>query len=266
MKDLEAVQGLYKVCGGAVLPVMAARLVGAPATDLAETWHELMPNFLSGARGHDAIAFERKMWRARRLLKILAALPFVRAVAICNSLGLHLVHEKSDIDIFVIAAAGRVWSARWWVTGLLALLRLRPGESARDPMCASFFVDETVVDLGPLKIENDIYFDFWQRSLLPIYGEHILFAEAALCAPHWRVQNKFIKVAQKILEFGAQFLAEERVRGWQEKIFPEEINKAAERPDSAVVLTDTIIKLHDNDRRAAFRDQILENAKGVGQV
>jgi len=73
----------------------------------------------------------KKQKKACKVVRYVSYLPSVRGVAICNSLAYHFTREKSDIDLFVIAKSGRVWTARMWAVSPLMLLRQRPGETKK---------------------------------------------------------------------------------------------------------------------------------------
>lgn len=255
MQSLATLTRLYVACGYRVKPLMAHRLLGFVASDLRDV--VFADNSFAVASSHNDLAFERKMWRARRVARLVACLPFVRGIAVCNSLGFQMVHEDSDIDLFIIASPGRVWSARWWVTGVLALLRMRPGEAQRDPVCVSFFVDEHIEDVSNLMIERDVYFYYWLRALMPVYGDHVLFKEGAHTAPEFRVTASWSRIVQRVVEFFARVLSENFVRRQQQQIMPEDLLLRAKEGDTTVVLSETIIKLHQNDRRTELRDQVM---------
>lgn len=244
---------LYEACGFRPKPWLVHRMLGLPSHELAD--FVAIPGPVPQMQlAHDDLAFERKMFRARRAVRLISFLPFVRAVAVCNSLGFQMVHEESDIDLFVVAAKGRVWSTRWWVTGVLALLRMRPGESVRDPICVSFFVDESVAHVSHLMIEQDVYFEYWIRSLMPLLGDHTLFALGAKTAPEFRVK----KHISRFREFLAGLISENFVRKQQMNIMPTDVKNRALLGDTTVVLNDTIIKLHQNDRREELRDIVFK--------
>lgn len=260
MQSHATVTRLYTVCGFYVKPLMASRLIGeAGGLAACAGVAGLSPEQAADCplHHHDDIAHERKMWKSKRIARLITCLPFVRAVALCNSLAFQMTHDASDIDLFVITAAGRVWSARWWVTGILALLRQRAREARRDPVCVSFFVDERVTDLSHLALERDVYFFYWQRTLTPLVGTHPLFAGGARMAPEFRLRSAWPARVRCILELGARLLPESVVRRQQEHIMPAAIAARAAESDTAVVLNDTIIKLHENDRRAELRDRVF---------
>ncbi len=247
---------LYRACGGVAAPLMVQRLLGRNGVAVLATMTACAEYFDTAPTSPHAIAFERKMRRARLAASLVAHLPFVRALAVCNSLGLHTVHENSDIDFFIITARGRAWTARFFVTAALALARLRTGEARRDPVCASFFVDETVSDLSHLMIERDIYFEVWQRALIPLFGASVFFKNVALTAPHAHTGSKKISLAQKVFEFFARAFPESAARHIQWRLMPAEVRASAGRGGTNVVCASGIIKLHLNDRRVALRDAV----------
>jgi len=115
---------------------------------------------------------EKKMWKkARRYVRFLQIVPFVRMVSVCNNLAFSKVREGSDIDIFIIAKNGRLFLVRSFVTFLLQILGVRRhGKKISKRFCLSFFIDESVMDLSKIALENDIYLAFWIKILDKKYG------------------------------------------------------------------------------------------------
>ena len=63
-------------------------------------------------RRHRA-AISTRLWKhARRYGGLLAALPFVRLVAVSGALALHNTDGAGDVDYFLVTAPGRLWLAR----------------------------------------------------------------------------------------------------------------------------------------------------------
>jgi hypothetical protein len=116
----------------------------------------------------DLLAIRRRRERSsRRLLedlatplRVISALPFVRMVALSGSLA-HLNGDgEADLDLFVIAAPGRVWSVT--VTALV----LARACGWRKRLCLNYVVSERELMVGPA----DLFSANQIVHLLPITG------------------------------------------------------------------------------------------------
>jgi hypothetical protein len=103
--------------------------------------------------------------RDRRILSVVAAMPFVRMVALSGSLA-HLNAERSaDLDLFVITAPHRVWSV---TLSLLVIARLF---GWRRRMCLNYVISEDALRVEP----SDLFSANQIIHLRPILG-HDVFA------------------------------------------------------------------------------------------
>ena len=217
---------------------------------------------------------EAKYARVRRFLRLARFSPFLRAVFVCNTLARSYARTDSDIDLFLIAAPGRIWLTRLFVTGLAALLRVRPTETvSADRICLSFFVTSDALNLKPLAIEDDVYLAHWLQELCPVYDEEGLARRSFIengwlrgVLPETRVQTpsprrltrprllKLKRACERLLDlaFGDRLERWAKVR--QLAWMPSALKAAAGTPASDVVLSDTVLKFHDRDRRTEIRD------------
>lgn len=209
----------------------------------------------------------KKAKRAARIGKILSLFPFVKFIAVCNSLGFLNASEESDIDIFVITKAGRIWTARFLIAGFLRIFNLRPALGAtKDRICASFFISEDNLCLrGMLLPGGDPYFCHWLAWLLPLHDEKIYkkFLEANAWIkeylPNFIPQDAykhksamgriFRAVSRRLLGRGF----ENFVKRIQLNIMPEDLKNAAGRGDNSVIISDSVLKFHLLDRREEYR-------------
>jgi|GEM_PF-913626 len=113
---------------------------------------EWAPGDPSWLQRRKAIWAWRKQKKARRWVRVLRFVPFVRMIAIGNDLGYGNCSDASDIDLVIVTAPRRVWFARLCVVALLRLSRQRPGEHSRDAICPSFFLTTEAMDLEELQI------------------------------------------------------------------------------------------------------------------
>ncbi len=261
-----------------------ADAVRAGAAVQAEGFYALPGREASiGERRSRYLLAEGKYARVRNFFALARFAPFLRAAFVCNTLARSYARAGSDIDMFVVAAPGRIWLTRLFVTGLAAALRVRPtaAESA-DRICLSFFATEDALDLKPLAIDGDVYLPHWLQELYPVYDEagaaRALFARngwlrdvlpgTRVQAPSRRraVPPRLVR-AKRVLERALDALFGDRLERWAERRqkawMPAALRAAADAPDSAVVLSDRILKFHDHDRRAEIRDAYHEKLSHV---
>jgi predicted nucleotidyltransferase len=84
-----------------------------------------------------------KWKKARRIFRLLSGVPFVRGVFVSGSLALENSREESDVDVIVVARAGRIWTVRTFMTVLTFLLGVRRyGTRTRDRICLNHYITD----------------------------------------------------------------------------------------------------------------------------
>ena len=79
-----------------------------------------------------------RIWiRARRFARILAVLPFMRMVAVTGALAMENSAAGDDIDVLIVTARGRVWTARLFAVGLVFA-----GKLFGDTLCPNYVITE----------------------------------------------------------------------------------------------------------------------------
>lgn len=204
----------------------------------------------------DAERKHRKAWWAAQFMM---CIPGVEGVAVCNSLAWNATNKESDIDFFVVTQPGKVWTARLLTNAPLRLLGMRPGEAAQDPLCLSFFTDQDTLNLEHVREDGeDWYLAYWVTSLKWIAGPQ------SLAEKFW-MQNAWVKNVLPHAEMGRVgmsarvshtfrlplFVPESWAKKVQEKLFSERIREKR-NISTHVVVTDRMLKFHDDDRRAAI--------------
>lgn len=213
---------------------------------------------------------EPKFRLARRAAKMMAALPSVRFVAVCNSLAISNADTESDIDLFVVVRHGTLWSTRFAVVAALKAFGLRPTESSHaDKLCMSFFVTERALDLSRVTDgDDDVYLRYWIASLIPIHDDGIgvrFFRANSWITnrlPAWRCPVPAPR-RPSLPILPALRAAEPLSRALQFRMFPDAIRCMANH-DSRVIVSDDMLKFHVNDRRAHFRDLFRDRLKDLG--
>ncbi len=209
-------------------------------------------------------AHSTRKWRqAIRVAKLLQIFPWIEGVAASNTLAMLCVHKNSDIDFFVLCKSGRVWLSRFFVNVVLKFLRLRPGEAKKDPVCPCFFVSRDAYNLSKIALpKGDSYLHFWLATLTPIWQVRESFddffaANIWALKREYKIQHqigfwaKVLRGVFKIFDFNVF----EKISRWiQNKKFSKQILELSKEPNSAIVINNSMLKFHKNDRRAQYHN------------
>lgn len=207
----------------------------------------------------------KKLRKAKIYARVLSHMPFVRFAGVCNSLGYFGSRDESDIDFFIIAERGHLWTARFFATIFFIAFKMRPKEGAnKDKVCLSFFLSSLDMNLQRFALSGgDPYLEHWILWILPLYDEGIY--QKFILANYWlyekmpnahlqqsqltRKEKSFAKkIAEKI------FAPLENIfKKIQEKVMPYELKRAALLPSSNVVLDNGALKFHLLDRREEYK-------------
>lgn len=198
--------------------------------------------------------------RDRRILSLVAGMPFVRMVAISGSLA-HLNAEGSaDLDLFVITAPHRVWSVT------VATLVLSKLLGWRKRVCMNYVVSEGAMSIAP----QDLFSANQIIHLRPITGHHVFnrFVKAngfvrefypnfelreapktSAFAPSELRRGRLRSAVEAVLSFGPAQIAERLARwayGWH-----LQRRAAAWQSRDQVRLEAECLKLHTSSHRAS---------------
>lgn len=209
---------------------------------------------------------EEKLWqKVNRYIPYLKWVPFLRMVAVCNNLAFGKVDEKSDIDIFVVAKRGRLFTVRILVTLILQVFGVRRhGKKVAGRFCLSFFVDDSFLDLSKISVENDVYLAYWVASLKPVIDDGV--SEEFWGKNKWvevffesEVNHDLSKVVARPKNFFSFLFprfVENLLRAWQLKRARRKALKASAGAD--LMVEENILKFHNIDRRKYYRDRWVE--------
>ncbi|MBU1083381.1 hypothetical protein KKE14_03020 [Patescibacteria group bacterium] len=228
--------------------------------------------------GKDGSLLERtklaqEFWcKVKRWRWIFSNVPFLSQVFVSNTLAFGAINNSSDIDLFLIGKSKRLWTMRAFLLVWFNLFNLRvQSTNRRAKFSPEFFVSETAIDLQPLLIDNDYYFSFWLADLVSIWSDNVVgkFWTDNNWNKHnlpiaWRSPNQQPLVPIKSSFF--KMLCErvlvgkigDKLEGWlkrtQEKIILRTNERLGVNP--SIIMSDDIIKLHFNDRRAQIKEEI----------
>jgi predicted nucleotidyltransferase len=106
---------------------------------------------------------EKMLKTARKISRILIQFPYVRGVAVSGSLSKNYADENSDIDLFIITTANRLWIAR---TMMHLFKKLTFLVNKQNFFCMNYYIDEQGLEI----IEKNIYTATEIVTLIPMEG------------------------------------------------------------------------------------------------
>jgi len=209
---------------------------------------------------------ERFWRRVEKYVKWLRVMPFVRVVAVGNTLAFGAVDEESDIDLFIVATKGRLFFVRIFVTLFFQILGVRRhGKEVRARFCLSFYVSEEALNLSKIVLSpEDVYLYFWIVTLEPVLGLGVYrkFLAVNDWISKYRSENVYEKnsklivgessLLQKMLEvFSNLFLIwwlEFLLKTWQMRRAKRKY-EALDSMGVNVVVSENMLKFHNLDAR-----------------
>lgn len=213
-----------------------------------------------------AVIAEKKMYRARFVTKLWRFVPGLKGVALCNNF---YYSPKSDIDLLIITAKNSLWLTRFLIIAITQIIGLRiSSKKIADQICLSFFVSEDGLDFSTLMIPGgDPYFIFWFAFLDPIYDDGVF---KKLWLENNQIRNNLpnfifpevapFRVLKRRLYWQAPVFFDRLVAPWQKKIIAQKKINLNNEPNG-VVVSEKVLKFHEQDRRREFRQRFEDNLK-----
>jgi len=243
-------------------------------------WHLSERESIIALRRNRSMSWYRKLGVIRRAVFFLSRIPFVRAVLLCNTTAFSACDDTSDIDVVIVVRSGRMWIVRLLSVLVLSLVRLRRTHSrVTNRICLSFYVADKALNMSKLRIDDDedIYLSYWLMTLVPLFdpdrlGESIVRANQSLLHKFvWR--NSFTPRALSFLShpYQARTVCQRIGEYWCEGVFGDRFERIVRNmqyhkmmrnersvvhcPDTRVVVSDTVLKFHERDRRLLYREK-----------
>lgn len=107
----------------------------------------------------------------QRVVRLMVYVPFVRMIAGSGSLALYNTTATSDLDVFVVARRGRIWTTRLlllMLTQLTGRRRKHWDRQAPDKICLNHYVTDDALLIAP-QIRT-VYTAMVYTHLVPLYG------------------------------------------------------------------------------------------------
>ncbi len=112
---------------------------------------------------------ERKLKKIESYVKILEKFTQIKLIGISGSVAMMNAEKKDDIDLFIITAKNRLWTARFiavFLAHILGLRRRRNIKRAPDKVCLNLFFEETNTGIPDFKKNEYVAHEILQMKPL----------------------------------------------------------------------------------------------------
>lgn len=194
-------------------------------------------------------------------------IPWIEAICVCNSLAMNAAHKDSDIDLFIICKAQRLWTARFFLTLFLWLLGERKTKRKHaGKFCLSFFITPKAWDFSKIALDRDIYLAYWIQSLVPILNRWHSF-EKFIAQNAWYTFQWYENISETYAPYKNIESSQKRSymgNIWEKflkKVWFYKSQKSFQKlwKPYGIIISDTILKFHNTDRRKEISAQIFQD-------
>ncbi len=229
---------------------------------------------------------QRRWRRAKTVARYVEILPFVRMVAVVNTLAIDNARPASDIDLLIVIQAGRMWLARMAVSAVVQMLGYRRhGTKIANRVCLSFYLSTEALDLEPLAASaNDTHFRFWTSQAVPLLNigqtyEKFQTANAWVTqrlpnAWQWDWRSRVLAPNQGLRTLKAVYETvllsplgewlENWARSFQQRRFAKDTESKSHQPGTDVVISEDVLKFHEADRRTEYNQRFARRLQALG--
>ncbi|MFA5010105.1 MAG: hypothetical protein WC553_02665 [Patescibacteria group bacterium] len=217
-----------------------------------------------------------KFWKvARRRVRLFRWVPFIKLVGVMNSLAHDNVGRDSDIDFFIVARQGRLWTVRAITLWLLRLLGWRAGKTKYLKVSPDLFLAEDGMDLSRASIPNDYLLAYWAVDFTPLYQPKFFrkFWQAnawlklklpvayrsPLLRPEFETKDGptlWARLWEKVLGGSWGDTLETSLKQKQLGIIDRNVKKFGQNP--LVLVNDQIVKIHFGDDKRNYLNAVVE--------
>ncbi len=206
--------------------------------------------------------------------------PFVKMVAVCNTLSFNNPDKDSDIDLFIVTKHERLFLTRTVITLLTSIFAVRRhGNKIKERFCLSFWSTEKALDFSKIMLkDSDPYLAYWIKDLKPLFGFDIhkkmldinkTWMQAFVSAKNINSENSennqktscIKKILECLLNGHLGNKLEKLLENFQLKRCKEKMKKLDKR--ASVITNKNMLKFHNIDMREYYKNQWLEKLSKI---
>ena len=101
------------------------------------------------------IISDKKWKKAKRVIRFLQLIPYIRMIAVSGSLAMNNAKEESDIDLLIVTRADRIWICRTFTTLFIHLIgQRRHGNLTKDRFCLNHYITDKSLNIPYKSLYN----------------------------------------------------------------------------------------------------------------
>lgn len=198
-------------------------------------------------------------------------LPWLKMIAIWNSLAMNNANSNSDIDLYIVTTKNSMWLNRIIITFLFQILWVRKNDKNHaGRFCLSFFSTLDWMSFKNWKIENDVYLYFWIIYMKPILDYDNTYEKFLELNNEWLNIDDYKDMINENKKF-IQYKKNTKILIILDKLITilDKIVKKLLLPKTLnhfkkiwkpywVIINDDLLKFHNNDIRQEIKKEILD--------
>ncbi len=205
--------------------------------------------------------------KSKKYLKYAKFIPWIKLIAVWNSVWMNNSTPDSDIDLFVITHKNTLWFVRIALTFFMQIFWLRKTHKKHAwRFCLSFFCTTQSMNFSDFAIENDIYLYFWIVHLKPILDIDNTF-DSFIKAQSWADFSEYLDIIDENKK-SIIFKKSTNQEKYQLISILNKVLKSIFLPRSIesckklwnpywIIIHDNMLKFHNNDKRKEIKKEIF---------
>lgn len=224
---------------------------------------------------------DQKWKKAKKIIRWLQIIPYLRMIAISGSLALNNTRKESDFDLLIVVRDKRIWLTRFLITLMVQLMSKRRHKSfTKDRICLNHYITDKYLEIKfmslynaqtyahmipVLEIQKGIYKKFqknnsWAKNYLASWPELNIRHNKSIKANF--LLRGIAKIGETCLDGKVGNLLEKFVKKIQEPLIQK--NPLTHKKGGRVTVDDTQLEFHPNSPERKILDKYNKSMLQLG--